>query len=239
MNFKNFSKKELTVILDIIHSVIACKNEIEIKQLLEKTKELVCADYSICGLGLYNNTGVSEAISIINGSYPEEWFTVYEQEKLYEIDPIVSYHCKYFETQLWAETYKKYKDSVSPKFISDAGCFGLKFGITSGTKTNYNNLGSIITFSNNKNHFKERHKAIMDIIIPHLHQALLRVHKESKREKEILYWMREGKSNWEISMILNISERTVKFHIQNIERKLDAVNKTQAVAVAMDQELIL
>jgi DNA-binding CsgD family transcriptional regulator len=38
---------------------------------------------------------------------------------------------------------------------------------------------------------------------------------------------------------LNISERTVKFHIQNIERKLDAVNKAHAVAIAMEQDLII
>ena len=50
--------------------------------------------------------------------------------------------------------------------------------------------------------------------------------------------MKAGKTNWEISVILNISERTVKFHVQNIERKLNAVNKTHAVAIALDQNLL-
>jgi hypothetical protein len=169
MNLRDFTKKELTEVLELINLSIACREEPEIRQLLEKTKELVCSDHSICGLGLYNKGGLVEALSIINGSYPEEWFSVYQHEKLYEVDPIVYHHCKYFETQLWTETYEKYKDTVSPKFISDAGCFGLKYGITSGTKNPHNNMGSIITFSNRKDHFKERHKRLISILAPHIH----------------------------------------------------------------------
>ncbi len=48
----------------------------------------------------------------------------------------------------------------------------------------------------------------------------------------------QGKSSWEISVILNISERTVNFHIYNIMQKLEAVNRTHAVAVATSLGLI-
>lgn len=50
--------------------------------------------------------------------------------------------------------------------------------------------------------------------------------------------MKEGKSNWELAMILDISERTVKFHVQNVEKKLNAVNRAHAVALAMDYGMI-
>lgn len=63
-------------------------------------------------------------------------------------------------------------------------------------------------------------------------------HDLSKREKETLRWLAEGKSNWEISAILKISERTVRFHINNIMRKLDAVNRTHAVAIALRDSII-
>ena len=56
----------------------------------------------------------------------------------------------------------------------------------------------------------------------------------SRREREVLSWLRHGKSNWEISRILGISERTVKFHVTSIMRKLNAVTRTQAVALAME-----
>jgi len=38
----------------------------------------------------------------------------------------------------------------------------------------------------------------------------------SKREKEVLYWVALGKTNWEIGMILDISLYTVKNHIKSI-----------------------
>jgi PAS domain S-box-containing protein len=60
----------------------------------------------------------------------------------------------------------------------------------------------------------------------------------SHREKEILNWIMHGKSTWDISTILKISERTVKFHVDNIMKKLSAVNRTQAVAIALREKLI-
>lgn len=46
--------------------------------------------------------------------------------------------------------------------------------------------------------------------------------------------MAAGKTNWEISHILKISERTVKFHLQNIMGKLHATTRSQAVAYALN-----
>lgn len=60
----------------------------------------------------------------------------------------------------------------------------------------------------------------------------------SAREKEVVRWLKEGKSSWDISVILGISERTVRFHINNIMQKLDAVNRTHAVAIALEQGLV-
>ncbi len=58
------------------------------------------------------------------------------------------------------------------------------------------------------------------------------------REKEILDWLREGKSSWEMSRVLSISQDTVKHHVKNIIHKLNAVNRTQAVATAISLKLI-
>lgn len=50
------------------------------------------------------------------------------------------------------------------------------------------------------------------------------------RERDALSWVAEGKSDWEISVILGVSETTVRFHVDNARRKLGAVNRAQAVA---------
>jgi LuxR family transcriptional regulator, maltose regulon positive regulatory protein len=53
------------------------------------------------------------------------------------------------------------------------------------------------------------------------------------KEIEILNWVKEGKTTWEIARIQEISERTVKFHISNILSKLEVNSRFQAVAIAM------
>lgn len=60
----------------------------------------------------------------------------------------------------------------------------------------------------------------------------------SARERDCLALAAEGKTNWEISVILGISEATVRFHIDNARRKLGAVNRAQAVARLVNQRLI-
>lgn len=60
----------------------------------------------------------------------------------------------------------------------------------------------------------------------------------SQREIEVLNLLKFGKSSWDISKILGISERTVNYHIGNIMRKLDAINRIQAVYEAVNLELI-
>lgn len=52
----------------------------------------------------------------------------------------------------------------------------------------------------------------------------------SKREREVLNWLTRGKTSWDISMILNISERTVNYHVGNIMRKLGVNSRLHAVS---------
>ena len=50
------------------------------------------------------------------------------------------------------------------------------------------------------------------------------------RERDAIAWVAEGKSDWEISVILGVSEATARWHVDNARRKLGAVNRAQAVA---------
>ncbi|MEO8158436.1 MAG: XrtB/PEP-CTERM-associated transcriptional regulator EpsA [Betaproteobacteria bacterium] len=62
--------------------------------------------------------------------------------------------------------------------------------------------------------------------------------KITAREQEILRWVYFGKSNFEIGAILDISPLTVKNHVQKILRKLDVVNRAQAVGKALDLRIL-
>lgn len=61
----------------------------------------------------------------------------------------------------------------------------------------------------------------------------------TSREKEILLWAAEGKSDSVIAEIIGVSHATVRFHMNNIFKKLDANERTLATVKAIRQGLIL
>ncbi|QJU60514.1 hypothetical protein HL653_07085 [Sphingomonas sp. AP4-R1] len=60
----------------------------------------------------------------------------------------------------------------------------------------------------------------------------------STREIECLRWVSIGKTAWETSRIVAISQRTVEFHLSNAVRKLEAKNKVHAAVIAVRSGII-
>ena len=59
----------------------------------------------------------------------------------------------------------------------------------------------------------------------------------TSREMQVLRLLAQGKSNYEISTDLTITEGTVKFHVNNILSKLEVSDRTQAVITAFKRGL--
>lgn len=94
----------------------------------------------------------------------------------------------------------------------------------------------------------------VQLLVPFLHAAWMRAqlnasphhdtpaHKPdavvTTREKEVLNWIYFGKTNHEIGCILGISVHTVRDHVRNVLRKLDVVNRTQAIGKALEAQLL-
>jgi DNA-binding CsgD family transcriptional regulator len=55
----------------------------------------------------------------------------------------------------------------------------------------------------------------------------------TERESQVLNWVAAGKSDWAIGQILNISGKTVNFHVENAKRKFGVGTRIQAVIAAM------
>jgi NarL family two-component system response regulator LiaR len=83
-------------------------------------------------------------------------------------------------------------------------------------------------------------------LAPEAAEALIQaaMHKPSvgydltDREKEILKLMTEGLSNPEMADRLFVSRSTIKFHVSNILSKLGAESRTEAVAIAIHNNLL-
>ena len=62
--------------------------------------------------------------------------------------------------------------------------------------------------------------------------------KLTPRETEVTTWIACGKTYPEIAILLSISERTAKAHLESACHKLNATNKAHAIAIALVNELI-
>ena len=86
------------------------------------------------------------------------------------------------------------------------------------------------------------------LFLPHFHLALCRSWTDevqypgrqpqetpalTKRQSQILNWVQQGKTNFEIAVILELSPLTVKNHLQKLFKRLNVHNRTQAVAKRM------
>ena len=80
----------------------------------------------------------------------------------------------------------------------------------------------------------------------YFHEHILRLHGHqsdqqillSARELDCLKWTAEGKTAWEASVILGITERTVRFHLNAAREKLQCTTTAQAVARAVKDNMI-
>jgi len=76
---------------------------------------------------------------------------------------------------------------------------------------------------------------------PALMPAFLNKERENMltaREREILQLLADGMSNADVAAKLFISQETVKSHVRHILAKLEADNRTQAVAIALRESII-
>jgi transcriptional regulator EpsA len=92
---------------------------------------------------------------------------------------------------------------------------------------------------------------VLRALVPQLHVSLLRVQHQllaqtpapvapaespvlTDRQAEVLHWVQQGKTNFEIALILDISVLTVKNHLQKLFKRLNVHNRVQAVARHME-----
>ncbi len=60
----------------------------------------------------------------------------------------------------------------------------------------------------------------------------------TNRELEVLQYMAKGLNNGEIGALIGCTRFTAKFHVKNILQKLDAADRTEAVAVALQRGIL-
>jgi DNA-binding CsgD family transcriptional regulator len=184
-------------------------------------------------------------------SYPEDWMKHYAAHNFSVIDPVTQRVLTKRTPFFWSDTTAKL-DRVSPslRMMDEAADAGLGDGIGISLRGEGSELvgvgiarSSLPTSERNKPQDYSLlggayllstclHETYRDLIIKSARAAL------STREHDILSWAAEGKTDEEIGVILNIAFGTVRFHWQNIFKKLQANGRTYAITKALRQQII-
>lgn len=88
--------------------------------------------------------------------------------------------------------------------------------------------------------FSEADRALLTLVRPHLHEALLDAERRrnprpelTPRQRELLGLLAAGLTNAQIARRLGVSEGTVRTHLENIYRRLNVTSRTAAVIQAL------
>ena len=248
----SLSKSDLTSVLDIIHTSLSCTDVLKFEKMLEKVKCLIPFSHARCGVGDMNELDKKgmTAFKLIS-HFPQAWEIRYaEKNYLFKDAVAIAAYQKtgllYWEDCL-AVTEEGTKNRLeAQKILDEASDIGLSDGWIYSFQGRRSSERSIISIDGDGGQKEERSQIILELIGPHIGQVLQRLIQGKRlipelltsREYEILSWTANGKTAWETSRILNISRRTVEFHMGNILIKLDAVNSQQAVAIGVHNGLI-
>ncbi|KZN64709.1 hypothetical protein N473_13030 [Pseudoalteromonas luteoviolacea CPMOR-1] len=107
------------------------------------------------------------------------------------------------------------------------------------------NFLTLVAFNNKRSNRTAPASYLIELVLPYLHKAQISRYQSDKttrspiqsltnREKEVLDWISSGKTNGEIGMILGISQYTVKNHVAKILEKLNAPNRSAAMALTKE-----
>ena len=245
--YSQLTKPELVKLLEIVDKSLHVDTEKDLNSLLQDVHKLVPSEHTVCALAETTPSGrYVGPLQLVNVNYPTDWLSRYIEADYANVDPILQHHFNHYDVQVWSRTYRLAQSRKERVFVGEAASFHLTQGITVGVKSPVRPMGSLFSFSGPRMGEHPRHEVVLQQLVPHLHQALLHLTflpfaadpLLSSREREVLLWIKEGKTNWEISKILMISERTVRFHVANVLNKLQASTRGHAVAVALQQRLI-
>jgi LuxR family transcriptional regulator, quorum-sensing system regulator SolR len=210
--------------------------------LFERVRQIGAAlGFSYCCYGIRIPLSHDRPSVRIFDSYPTGWMEHYVERGYMGIDPTVQNGLQSSAPLVWSDrTF-----AAAPNLWADAREHGLRVGVA---QSSWCAPGVFALLSFARSH-DDLTQAEFNALKPKLQwlahcsqqrmQSFLTIPEAepsarlSTRERDVLSWTADGKTAWETSQILGISESTVAFHMKNAMSKLNCQTKVQAVAKAI------
>jgi LuxR family transcriptional regulator, quorum-sensing system regulator BjaR1 len=193
--------------------------------------------------------GPDQEQHLLVSAFPTEWMSRYLENEYVHVDPVI----KRIQTDLtpfaWAEA-EAYGDrnniAASRRVFEEASEFKLHAGYSVPMLTLDGQIAAV-SLGGEKIDIAPTAPGMISMVSSFAIARAIELRSREKerkaagltpREIECIRWAADGKSEWEISIILHVSEHTADKHLSNAIKKLKAANRSQAVAMAIRQGLI-
>lgn len=230
-----------------VGQVLAALSAIESSETLEDILQHLSAyskgyGFDYAGIGQIVNPAVlprpvcDYGITNFPEDFKEAWF-----ERLYIIhDPVLRHALTCQSAFTWQEAYETATD-FGRKIFDEAKDYGMNDGVAIPVRIGRYPTG-LVSLVHPRPDFSTDELARIQLVAVHACIQLIRILNAeqedqtivlTKREVEVLQFVAGGKTNWEVGKILGITEDSVKMHLKNINRKLDASNRAHSVSIGI------
>jgi LuxR family quorum-sensing transcriptional regulator LasR len=228
-----------------IEELLALSTEVEVRDKLVALAKYLEFDYILYGSEF--SLGKQKNLTRVISNYPKSWRDRYDKEKYILLDPVMD-HCRHRLIPIFWNNLPTLSDRQR-EFMEEAKGYGLASGISFPIQSREGDVGVLSFSSNAPDAFNysdsQTTSALMaygSLLATLVHDCMRRIINRpgeimrsalTPRELECLKWIASGKSSWEISLILGISEHGVLYHVRNIMFKFDTQNRHLAVLKAI------
>ncbi|WP_179958357.1 helix-turn-helix transcriptional regulator [Chitinimonas arctica] len=187
----------------------------------------------------------------LRSTYPERWREIYDRRGLGRLDPTVAHCFSHTMPLVWAPDSFRGKEQRA--LYEEACSYGLRAGVTLPFHGPTGEVGMLTVvrdqqpgkafvadLQDNIGHLAILRDLAFEVLRGYMQpaEAARQAPDLTKTELEYLKWLAAGKTDWEISRIMDVSIAGARFHIANLRRKFDVGRRTDVVVRAIQFGLV-
>lgn len=227
-------------LLHLLASIDGCKTIFDVEQRLLRALQNVGVEYIFGAMATEPPTS-GEAVrqAVIFNSWPQEWLKHYIDNDYIRYDPKFQHVLRHRGVAIWQEVAQRAEYADGRFVMEEAREVGLESGVTFALPSSPG-LEAVVSVAGREtalhgNRLEEAlflcQFALGKVAAIMARTAFLPV-ALTPREIDILKWACDGKTDWEISCILGISNHTADKYMRRLRVKLNAGSRAHMVAQA-------
>lgn len=217
----------------------------QLEQTLAKFLEPIGAEFFVAGQVRFPH-GRGKP-SRIFGHFDYDWYRFYDQYQLFLEDPAARFLTQTNTPFTWSWVVDNLELTKGESFVmNEPRNFGLSEGLVVPMHGPHGALG-LVTAAGKRFMPNKRETLAVQIVLTHAYNRSLVLTqlfekqqplRLTKRQRECLTWLQQGKSNQDVGAILGISADTVKEHIEGAKKSLGVNSRIEAILRARQANLI-